>query len=290
LFPHISAQAFLLQTLSEVFIIDLDIRLLKIYWRQASMLYELSQKLIQEIERSICAAPPKKGRIAEFFRRELIFPFCLLSKGLFLWLRDLWKFCIIYVLLLILTTWFSLGIKGSEGSELLLNFLFWMSLCIPASLSMFSSPSSFCSYGIKIEQVDAASNFLYKNGINLSSQAKSICEIIKLFEKRIDIRLITFRSLLALIWGFTLYSFNALSQKSISPTLIQQSEYRNLVLLILIFLVLYIATESYAKVNDLIFKTAQFACTEISCYLEQQSNELAVPDNDLKQQLNSSIK
>jgi hypothetical protein len=233
------------------------------------VIYQLSQELIQEIERNVSGAPPKQNPIFEFLLRELQLPFSLLNKGYSLWVKDVWKFLILYTLLLIFTAWFAVNMQKVQGAELIVKFLFCLSHIIPISLIIFSSPSSYCFYDVNPEQVSIASKFLHQNKINSSSQAKAICEIVKLFEKRIDNRLIALRGVVVLLWGVMIYSFNLISQKSVP---FQQADIQSLVIslfFLLGFIFLYIAIESYAKVNDLIFKTAQFSCSEVACNLEQ---------------------
>jgi hypothetical protein len=236
------------------------------------MIYESSQKLIKTIESRVCNTSQNQNIFIDYFERELFFPFRLLSKGFSLWYRDFFKFSILYILFLILATWFSIDLKGVQGSDLVLRTLFWITIFVPAGLSMFASPSSYCFYGANRKLVNDISCSLTKEIEYSSSQAKAICEIIKLFKKRVEIRIITFRALLALYWGFIVYSFNTVIQK---PIVLQQAGYNDLVWLSMGLLFLYAMIESYAKVNELIFKTAQFACTEISCNIEQAQESVA---------------
>jgi hypothetical protein len=236
------------------------------------VIYESSQKLIKKIESRICDSSQEQNIVIDFFERELFFPLRLLSKGFSLWYRDFLKFTILYILFLILFIWFYAQLKGTQGSDLLIQALYWMTIFVPAVLSMFATPSSYCFYGANRKLVEDISYSLGREIKNSSSQAKAISEIIKLFEKRVEIRIITFRALLAIYWGFIAYYFNTITQKY--TALQQQAEYKSLSLLVLGFFFLYVIVESYAKVNDLIFKTAQFACAEISCDFEESKQQI----------------
>ncbi len=220
--------------------------------------------------------------IKNFLNREIFFPIRLLKKGFNTWIRDTLKFVILWTIFLILSSLFLeyfIDFSKSQGSNVdYFELIFILTFGIPTTfvilfISIFSAPSKLCFYGLDNSTIESVKKSLDKNSISSSGDISLIKEDLLILQKRVTDRVIVGRTITGLIGASFLFICSKYYDFILNNTIIKEgtpvlkgSDLINfssvLAIIFLIWFAFFAAVESYSKVNNIIFSTAQFGCND----------------------------
>lgn len=218
------------------------------------MIFDDSIKLIKAIEQRVLNLEKTDIAIIDYLNRQLIYPFKILFNGYKLIGNDFLKFGLISIICI-----FIVGRVMHSMPAPLFNLIFLIVMLIPMVISLFPTPSIYCSYKVDAKLVNFARETL--TGMNIGSE-KTIIAIesnINLYESRLKNRISFLKGSVYALWGLILYFLNIVISHSIQIDREGLLEYFYYFIGLVIF---YMAILCYEKVNDIIFKTAILGCTE----------------------------
>lgn len=226
------------------------------------MSYEIAKFIVTEVERIIVGKQPAH-KLIDFFRRELVYPFKLLFRGWLIWYRDFVKFSFLSLISMLFIIWFSSRLP-QESASIFINFFVPLVWLISLVASMFSAPTSFGFCGVKNDHIDPVVDILRKKAVT-TKQLSAIQGNIDLFEKRVKTRVVGLRAVLILCWSGFIYLFSSFTTSIVDlKNLPPIADFFPLGISLFLVLALYVAIESYAKINTLIFGSSQIGCNEYS--------------------------
>jgi hypothetical protein len=231
------------------------------------MAFDISKAIIFDLERIVAKEKRSFLTIFECLRREVYYPGKLLRRGFGLFSRDILKFSVLVLLGLIVMKWLEEEFAMADV-ELLAQFSYPLIFLIALVISMFSAPSSYSFCGVKDAHLRVVLKRLANSGIRNTELLSPIKSNIQQFESRVRVRIIGLRAFMVLCWTGFVYLYSEFNKAIInSRELLSMNDIWFVSFALLWVLVLYVAIESYSKVNTLIFRAALLGCNEYEYFL-----------------------
>ncbi|WP_156820281.1 hypothetical protein [Synechococcus sp. PCC 7336] len=246
----------------------------------SNMAYRITQKILSAIEREITGDTPVRYNSIEFLKIEYIYPIKLLCAGLDVIGKGYMKFNLtsflgLCLLALVFSRYEPTASKDIYTGFVIQPLLILFGLILPFLVSVFSTLTSRIFSKRQKKCVDCVVHILNRENTSVD-QLKQVRANIEEIERRIFKPLsIALRTFLAIFWTGLVYIFS----NSIQPYLIEERiqnwlEYSNLKSVVLsisfgfiAISTLYLLIESYLRINDMIFRSAQLGCNEYEFHL-----------------------
>ncbi|MDT8896049.1 hypothetical protein RSO41_15475 [Halomonas sp. I1] len=226
------------------------------------MVFDLSKKVVSDLEAFVVKEPQSRVKALNFIKREFLYPWKLLCRGVEIFLRDFYKFSLVGFFLFVFFTLVSAELAKNDA-EILVGLVYPFFLMIPLLVSMFSAPSSYSFCGVKDSHVKVVVDCLASSKVSSLEQVALVRSNIGLFEQRAKVRIFSLRAFMLLCWTGFVYLYTEVVKASVdSESLPVLGDIMFLSVFFLFVALLYMSIESYSKVNTLLFRSALLGCNE----------------------------